>query len=200
MSQSWAETREAHRRAVRQQVVRAALELMRERGAAAVTMSELAARASISRATLYNHFPDLEHVLLAFVTEELAGFRADLDQRIADMVDPLDRLAAYLLAQSEYFARAEHRFHFSGLESGPLGPHLGAALDELSRRVHRLLRTMLAEAADAGRLRAGLDLDLHVELILGLVEGTRPALLRGTLDPAAATGAVMRLLREGIVR
>lgn len=199
VSQNWAETREAHRRAVRGQVVRAALDLLQERGAAAVTMSQLAARAGISRATLYNHFPDLEHVLLAFMSDELARFRADLDRRVADMDDPLDRLEAYLLAQSEYLAQAQHRFPFSTLESGPLGPHLGAAMDELMRYIRDLLRAMLVDADRAGHLREDLDIDLHVELILGLVEGTRPALLRGTLDPKAAADAMMRLLREGIV-
>lgn len=200
MPASWAQTREAHRLAVREQVLASAVALLRERGAAALTMSALATHAGVSRATLYNHFPDLEHVLLAWVSDELAAFRADLDERLRGVDDPLDALGVYLLAQAEYFTSAEQRFSMSGLASGPLGPHFGAALGELFGWLHGRIRQMLADAADAGRLHADLDLDLHTELVLGLVDGTRRALIAGSLTSEQAADVVLRLLRDGIVR
>lgn len=200
MPASWAETREAHRLAVREQVVTSAVALLRERGAAALTMSALATHAGVSRATLYNHFPDLEHVLLAWVGDELAAFRTELDARLRGIEDPLDALGVYLLVQAEYFTSAEQRFSMSGLTAGPLGPHLGAALGELFTWLHGRVRAMLADAAEAGRVRADLDLDLHTELVVGLVDGTRRALLAGSLTPQQAADVVLRLLREGIVR
>jgi len=200
VSASWAATREAHRLAVREQVLASAVALLRERGAAALTMSALATRAGVSRATLYNHFPDLDHVLVAWMRDELARFQADLDARLLGVEDPLDALGVYLLAQAEYFTSAEQRYSMSGLAAGPLGPRVGAALGELFGWLHGRIRAMLADAEAAGRLRADLDLDLHTELVLGLVDGTRRALIAGTLTPHQAADVVLRLLRDGIVR
>lgn len=199
MSESWAGAREAHRRAVREGIVTAALELLRERGATGVTMSELATRAGISRATLYAHFPDLEHVLLAWFTDEVERFMAELEARLAEHPDPLDRLRVYVLAQCEYFAAAQHRWGAGGLEAAGLAPAVGQAVDGLMGTIAGMVRTMLHEADERGLLRGGLDLDLTSHLVMALLGGPLLGELgRGSLDPQTAADAIMDLLLLGI--
>lgn len=52
-------------RETREAIARAASELHEERGVVGTTVTEIARRAGVSRLTVYNHFPDLEHLLPA---------------------------------------------------------------------------------------------------------------------------------------
>ena len=60
----WNETIEAHRRAVRDAILNSTAELAAEHGVRSVTMSQIAERAGIGRATLYKYFSDVETILL----------------------------------------------------------------------------------------------------------------------------------------
>ena len=72
----WEDSVEAHRAAVRDATLDAAAALVAERGLASVTMSEIAQRTGIGRATLYKYFPDVNAVLATWherqVSEHLA--------------------------------------------------------------------------------------------------------------------------------
>src|SRR5215213_4907635 len=62
----WNETIEAHRAAVREAILDTAMVLVSEHGLRSVTMSQIAEKTGIGRATLYKYFPDVESILLAW--------------------------------------------------------------------------------------------------------------------------------------
>ncbi|HYF65203.1 MAG TPA: TetR/AcrR family transcriptional regulator [Herpetosiphonaceae bacterium] len=65
-----------------QQTLRMALlELIDEKGYAAVTVQDIAERANIGRATFYLHYPDKEHLLLAWMEHILADLKAQFAGR-----------------------------------------------------------------------------------------------------------------------
>ena len=65
-----------------QQTLRMALlELIDEKGYAAVTVQDIAERANIGRATFYLHYPDKEHLLLAWMEQILADLKAQFAGR-----------------------------------------------------------------------------------------------------------------------
>ena len=66
MSRVWDDTREAHRRAVRDATLDTAAALVTAHGLASVTMSRIARETGIGRATLYHYFPDVDAVLTAW--------------------------------------------------------------------------------------------------------------------------------------
>ncbi|WP_257570740.1 TetR/AcrR family transcriptional regulator [Streptomyces sp. NP160] len=80
-------------------IVTAARQLLDERGAAGFTTDDLAARADVSRRTVFNHFSHLEDVVVACVEGELetaiAAVEADLAAS-AERPGPLDDLVATL--------------------------------------------------------------------------------------------------------
>ena len=59
----------------RDRIMLAAVELAGQDGIHRVTMSAVAARAKVSRPTLYDHFPDVAHVLQAWVDREVSPGR-----------------------------------------------------------------------------------------------------------------------------
>lgn len=188
-----------HRRGIGDRIVAAAVELVRENGTSAVSMSALAARAGVSRPTLYQHFPDLEHVLIAWVGGAVDRFLADLDVVLARTDEPWERLAIYVRAQCEVFAGSPYGLGATHLESGgPHGPRLSAVLDQRLGEIRQLLRLILDDALDRGEVRADLDTALAADLVFAVVDGVRPHVVSGALAPQRATEQVLRLLRTGL--
>ncbi len=124
----WNETVEAHRRDVRAAILDATASLVDERGALSVTMSEIAEKTGIGRATLYKYFPDVEAVLMAWHErhvhahlEQLAviGRRPGGAAERLEAVLEAYALIAYerhsevapLLHRDEHVARAQHQLH-----------------------------------------------------------------------------------------
>src|SRR3954447_15586969 len=62
----WEQTVVEHRRAVGDAILDAASALAEQQGPRAMTMSQVAERAGIGRATLYKYFPDVDAILLAW--------------------------------------------------------------------------------------------------------------------------------------
>ena len=62
----WEGSIASHRRAVQAAVLDAAAALVAERGVTGVSMSEVAKRTGLGRATLYKYFPDVDSILVAW--------------------------------------------------------------------------------------------------------------------------------------
>jgi AcrR family transcriptional regulator len=151
----WNATIESHRQQVREAILESAMALVSERGLLAVTMSQIAADAGISRATLYKYFPDVEAVLLAWHERHVHHHLAAL----ADVPDqhqgPAERLAAVLRA---YAQMSYHRARHSTEELGVL-LHRGDAVSAAEKELHDLMRDLVADAAAAGTVRDDADPD-----------------------------------------
>lgn len=196
--EGWSGAREAHRSLVRQRIVQAALQLVAERGMSATTMSELAERSQISRPTLYSHFSDVEGVLAAWLADEVDRVQVVLAERLAEHEDPLARLQAYVLVQCEYFAGSEYAFSIGRLDPRQHGSALADIIASHVEKFEAEVRDMLAAAALRNMLPRDLDVALHAELVIGLVDATRARLAKGTLTPQRATAAITRLLHHGL--
>lgn len=94
----WSETIETHRAAVRDAVLDTTVRLVAEEGLAAVTMSQIAEAAGISRATLYKYFPDVDAILLAWHERQVGAHLAQLSEVRDRAGNPRERLAAVLEA------------------------------------------------------------------------------------------------------
>lgn len=73
--------RERKKRATRQALHRAALDLVHDQGYAAVTTEEIAARAGVSARTFFNYFASKEAVVLGVTGDELAETTAAIEAR-----------------------------------------------------------------------------------------------------------------------
>jgi len=122
-----------------------------EHGLTSVTMSQIAEKTGIGRATLYKYFPDFEAILLAWHERQISGHLAYLAEVRDQAGDAGERLEAVL----EAYALISHgRFSHEhpGLELAAL-LHRGAHVTGAQQRVHDMIRDLLIEAAATGDVR-----------------------------------------------
>lgn len=146
MPKLWDETIDAHRRAVRDATQDAAASLVAEHGLRAVTMSQIAERTGIGRATLYKYFSDVEAILAAWHERQV---HAHLEQLTAlrDRGGPAsERLEAVLLA----YALIQHEHHEGELAAQL---HQGAHIAHAQQHLREFIGGLVAECATQGVIR-----------------------------------------------
>jgi AcrR family transcriptional regulator len=143
----WNETIDSHRQAVRDATLDTTAALVAEHGLQSVTMSQIAERTGIGRATLYKYFPDVEAILVAWherhVLRHLEHLAAVRDQAGGN---PSARLQAVLDA----FALISHERH-----EGELAAllHQGEHVARAQRQLRAFVRDLIAEGAKTGDFR-----------------------------------------------
>ncbi|MDO3634592.1 TetR/AcrR family transcriptional regulator [Mycolicibacterium arseniciresistens] len=149
MPKIWTDTIETHRQAVQEAAIDATAELIAEHGLLSVTMSQIAEKAGIGRATLYKYFPDVEAVLRAW-HERHVGRHLEQLAHARDQADgPRERLEAVLrtYALIAYESNRHHDTEIAALL------HRGAHVTKAQQHLHTMVRDLVAEAAEAGELR-----------------------------------------------
>lgn len=147
MPKLWEHTIEAHRRQVREATLETTAALVAKHGLRAVTMSQIAEETGIGRATLYKYFRDVDAILVAWHERQIAShleYLAEVREQGGDAGERLERvLATYALIQHE---------HHVGELTALL--HRGEHVARAEERLSELLQDVLAEAAEAGDVRA----------------------------------------------
>jgi AcrR family transcriptional regulator len=130
----------------RNQILKAAARLIRNRGLARVTTRDIAHEAGCAEGTLYKHFDNKEDLFLAVVLQSLPGFETMLDPALAQQAGVSENLGKIIAAAIEFFEKvlpqgvalladsallARHR---KRLRAKDMGPHLlyQAAADYIS--------------------------------------------------------------------
>ena len=185
MPKLWTDTIEAHRREVRDAALDAAAALVAERGLAGVTMSEIAERTGIGRATLYKYFRDVEAILLAWHEREVAGHLEQLAEIGAGPGDPGERLRAVLEAYA-LLSRGDHGGDLSAML------HRAGHVAGARHRLHGFMRDLLAEAASAGTIRTDVSPDELAVYCLHALSAS------GQLGSKAAVGRLVALVLAGL--
>ncbi|MCF7547436.1 TetR/AcrR family transcriptional regulator [Pseudonocardia sp. WMMC193] len=157
MPQLWTETIDAHKKAVREAIFAAVADTIAEAGPAAVTMSGVAARGGISRATIYKYFPDVEALLLAWHEQIVSAHLEHVERALMPIPDDAaSELGALRSALQAYAHQIAHG-----------APGFGG---EFAARLHRTDHVQGAEQ----RLVALLAEHLHHGQSLGAVRGDMP--------------------------
>ena len=137
-----------HREQTRRKLFTALTALMSEQGFDAITLADIAAAAGIGRTAVYNHFPDKETLLLAFIMDETEQYVATLERALLGVRDPVEQLRTYV----RQHAQLKRVFH---LAPGPdlrtvLSRGTQAQLREHAVVVESILRRILTEGIAVG--------------------------------------------------
>ena len=149
MPKLWTETVEAHRHEVRLAIMGTTAQLVAEQGLRSVTMSEIAERTGIGRATLYKYFPDVESILLAWHQRHVDSHLQRLTQVRDQAADSGESLEKVL----EAFAIHTHesRSHRESELAGVL--HRGEHMEASQHQLTEFITELLTEAAKARHVR-----------------------------------------------
>ena len=164
----WNETIEAHREAVRDAILDTTAELVAENGLLSVTMSRIAEKTCIGRATLYKYFPDVESILLAWHERHVSGHLEHLAELRDQAGDARQRLEAVL----EAYALIQHKHHTTELAALL---HRDEHVARAQQHLTDIIRDLLTEGAQTGDLRGDIapeelaDYCLHVLAAAGSV-------------------------------
>jgi len=120
-------------------ILRAAEEVIVEKGYQALAMEEIAGRVGISRATIYLHFASKEDLVLALFERGLRAFLAVLDAHLSSSAAPREKLRAIL---EDVYGSMSGR-HYQALSSVLQNPEFHARLAEK----RRLFATLWEEPA-----------------------------------------------------
>lgn len=142
----WNETVEAHRREVGGAILDVTAELVAEQGLRAVTMSQIAEKAGIGRATLYKYFPDVEAILFAWHERQVSEHLQHLAKIGHGAGSPGQRLKAVL----EEFAQISQQRH--GTELAAL-LHRGEHVADAQQHLNHFIQHLLAEGVRTGEFR-----------------------------------------------
>ena len=155
MPKLWTETIESHRREVRDAILDTTAALVAEHGLLAVTMSQIAERTGIGRATLYKYFPDVEAILLAWHDREI-GVHI---QYLAKARDQADDAGTRLEAVLEAYALLSH--HPQGHQDSSVAAvlHRQERFARAQDEVQQMIRDLLVVAVKTGEVRGDVPPD-----------------------------------------
>ena len=97
-----------HRDWRRGQLIDAAAAIAIESGGGAVTVAAVAARAGLSRTSVYEYFNSSSDLVADLVIDELKSFSSLLQSAVADCNDPLACISAWISGALHYIADGRH--------------------------------------------------------------------------------------------
>ena len=148
----WNETIEAHRRTVRGAILKTTATLVAEHGLRSVTMSQIAEKTGIGRATLYKYFPDVEAILLAWHERHVTGHL----EHLAELRDQAGNARERLEAVLEAYALIQHKRHATELAAFL---HRDEHVAQAQQHLTGIIRNLLVEAAQTGGVRGDIAPD-----------------------------------------
>ena len=151
----------ARRKAARDQILRAAADLFRERGYPASTVDLIATRLGMSKASLYTHFRAKEEMLAAISRETIEAFTRDLSLVLASRLPAEDKLRR-VIRQHVQFVIANRSFLtvFFGEEAN-LPARFARALAAQNDRYDKGVERIVQEG-----IRSGVFRDVPARLVV----------------------------------
>ncbi|MFH8251530.1 TetR/AcrR family transcriptional regulator [Microbacterium sp. B2969] len=182
MPKLWSDTIADHRSAVLDAILDATAEVVHRNGVTGLTMTALAEKSGVGRATLYRYVPDVAAALVAWQQREISRHLQRLHAISSQSSDEV-RLENVLVA----YARI--RSHRHG-DDGSL--HGTGQLAMAENEVRELLRDIIADDVRDGRARA----DLSPEELAAYAVGSVSA--AGSISTPSAAPRLAALVLESI--
>jgi AcrR family transcriptional regulator len=188
-----------HHGDLRRVLIDAALQLVGEGGADAVSVREAARRAGVSPGAPFRHFPSRDALMTAVAEEAQRRFRAEIEAALAEAPagDPLGRFRCLGLAYMRWAMK--NPTHFEIISSRRFFDHdRSAGVSQDNAELIELTERTLAEAFALGQLRSP---DLKRVQIAGraLVYGFARMNIDGHFPRWGVAGAEAERTAEGIL-
>jgi TetR/AcrR family fatty acid metabolism transcriptional regulator len=153
-----------------QRILRAATKVFASKGYFAARMTDVAKQAEVADGTLYLYFEGKEHLLQSIFDDVLGRFIERLEQEMAHLDDPLDKLRVMVRLHLETLGRDRDLAHVLQIETrhsrrfmsvftrGKLGEYLN------------LVRSIVEEGQELGVFRRDISPGLTTNVVFGAVD------------------------------
>lgn len=148
-------------------IIEAALGLISRDGLGAVTMMKIAETAGVARQTLYNHYPDVDSIVVEAIGRHNRESIELLDASLRVVATPEDQLEQLVRHMVSIGA---HAHHASGIEHG-LSASARETLGEHDAELDRRIRDILEEGRRTGAFRTDLVPAIDAVLVRHLLTG-----------------------------
>ncbi|MGH9149490.1 MAG: TetR/AcrR family transcriptional regulator [Acidimicrobiales bacterium] len=172
----------------RQVVLEAALAVLGGVGYGGLTIEAVAARAGVGKSTIYRHWSGKADLVEDAVRSLKAPIAAPGTGTVRDRVVALLRQISAAMAGSTWSSCLP-----AIIDAAERDPEMLAIHARLARERRQVLVDLLAEGVAAGEVRAGLDLELVADCLVGPLLARR-LLLHEPLAPGAAPALVAQVL------
>jgi TetR/AcrR family transcriptional regulator, cholesterol catabolism regulator len=190
----------ARRQAVRDQVLRTAADLFRERGYRATTVDHIAARLGMSKASLYTHFRAKEEMLAAISRQTIERFTRELGVVLRSDLSPEDKLRRVVRDHVRMVIDNRSFLTVFFSEEANLPARLARALAAQKDRYDKAVESVILEGVERGVFR-DVPSRLVVFGLLGMLNWLykwyNP---RGRWDAEEISTAFLSLIEVGLLR
>ncbi|MEV6868285.1 TetR/AcrR family transcriptional regulator [Streptosporangium subroseum] len=184
-----------HRAQTRDRILRAVSRLSRDQGIDAISMTDVASEAGITRTVLYNYFPDKAALLLAFTERVTHYFIESYQRELPEQASPAEQLRVFVRLQLTGLLAHPHPGPAD--LSAALGPDAYQRLADHVAPMQRILTGIIDSGVASGDFQAS-DVATTARIILTVIGAERVPLLSGsvTLERAEeiVSGFVLRAL------
>ena len=187
----------------RDRILRAALEVCAQSGVAAARMEEIAARAEVSKGTLYRYFESKEDLLLATILTSYVYGQRHVDAEREAASDPRDAFARLCNGLSDVLVEVAKysRVHYQawGIVAGM--PVWEAKLLEFLRTFHSDRNKEIEELVRAGQMLGVFRPDVSPTVVAdGVTALLSGFIYRAQFDPRSASREALRACFDTLVR
>lgn len=172
----------------------ATMALIAERGMGDVSMTAVAERAGVSRQTLYNHFPDVEAILLAATETEIDAAEQGISAAVAATPSATAALETFVRGTLSGPSDDERIMNAAGLS-----PATEQSIMDMLERLHGHLHEILVEGVAEGSFRLDLDPDTTSEVLFHMI-GSGRSLIHMGRDPSTVSDRVVDLVTHAVAR
>ena len=175
-------------------IIEATLRLIADHGLGDITMLKIAESAGVARQTLYNHYRDVDGIVVEAMTRHNEESLRLLDAALRVVDRPEDKLEQLVRHTVAIGAHA----HGSGLEHS-LGPSARVAVRQYDDALDERIREILEDGQRTGSFREDLSPDTDAALIRHLLSGVAERAAT-TSDPATLSETGARTLLAAVSR
>ncbi len=156
--------RELNKKKSRKSILRASRKLFSAQGYDETMIEEIALKAEVSKATVYNYFPNKESLLTGIVDEVLDRVEELLDSDFVECTDSLQRLRRvleeFVLASADYPILSRRIAWLNSDENSPL---FGTR-----QETNEILKNLVLASQEEGLLRPDAKADDMVDALMGI--------------------------------
>lgn len=189
---TWQEQLSDARTGLRHAIQQAAIRLVGERGMPNVSMSAVAEAAAVSRQTLYNHYPDLEAIVLDAARSEISLAQGFIGHAVDAAPDAATALDTFVRGTLTGQGESEVVISGSGMSPGGEGE-----VFEMLEPIHQQLRGILQRGVDDGSFRRDVVPEDVSEVMFHMIGSGRRLLHMGR-DPDQVAQTIATLVLRSV--